>query len=226
MKNKTIKQKQLGMISIKAVNIAILLIVLFLSIFLLKDSISKIVDIEQKVIQNKKLIAIHEKYMGEMCRSVVNQENFSSTSTHQNCPLGKWYYPFIQSQEYNILPNNIKSAFSKMEESHKFIHLTAKDYQKNYTFIDKKLEHSLVKRELEHILWLSKVEESLLNKKVFKDSSTHKTCNFGKWFYSYTKTSEFNNLNENLRRLILSMEDIHRNVHQSIFEVVKLQKTK
>jgi methyl-accepting chemotaxis protein len=224
MKNKTIKQKQLGMISIKTVNVTILLIVLFLSIFYLKDSIKDIKDIEQKVIANKSLIAVHEKYMGEMCRSVVNQESFPSKSTYKSCPLGSWYYPFVQTQEYDNLPRNVQDAFNKMEKSHQFIHNTAKIYQTQYHFLDRKLEQNLIKRELEHVVWLKSLNLSIYDKKVFNKESDHRSCNFGKWFYSYTVSSQFENLDDNLKAEILSMGPIHKSIHENAKIVQQFQK--
>jgi methyl-accepting chemotaxis protein len=224
MKNKTIKQKQIGMISVKAVNIAILLIILFLSIFYLKESIHDIRNIEKKIIQNKELIAVHEKYMGAMCRSVVNQTAFGSTSTYETCPLGKWYYPFIQTQEYQILPIEIKNAFASMERSHQFIHQTASIYQTKYHFLDKKLEQNLIKRELEHVEWLASVQDSLIKREVYQNKNSYKTCNFGKWYYEYINSKEFHRLDKDIVNLVLSIGPVHKAVHESVNKVVEYQK--
>ena len=106
----------------------ILMAVMFVSSNTIIGSMHKIEAIEHKIVQNLKIEAAHEKFMGNMCRVMVRGEEYSSPSTHETCSLGKWYYPFIKTAEYKALPDGVKLKLAKLESAHFKLHQISKKF--------------------------------------------------------------------------------------------------
>jgi len=121
----------------------VLILLMFYSSQTLVGQLHSYETVSAKVNQNQKILTVHEKFMGNMSRSLLKGEIIKSASSHENCALGKWYYPFSKTEEYSNLPSNIKSELEKLEESHKEIHKISSNYA-NATVIDDEIKKSVV----------------------------------------------------------------------------------
>ncbi|MCK5110613.1 MAG: hypothetical protein KAQ94_03755 [Arcobacteraceae bacterium] len=133
----TIKNKTIYSMIAMGIGITAMLFISITSVEELNDSSSKIEKIGAKIAYNQKIIAVHERFMGEMCRSMVNNKKFNAGTDATLCILGEWYYPFKKTNKYKILPQDIKDKFEAMEISHIKIHAIAKDYKNNFVLNDK-----------------------------------------------------------------------------------------
>ncbi len=121
----------------------LLIIFMFLSSKSLVGQLHDFEHIAIKIEKNLLIESAHEKFMGNMCRTMVKGEKYNSSSTHETCILGKWLYPFKKTKEYNNLPNNVKSKLSKLEESHHKLHMIAKEFSSKNS-VDEKLKNDII----------------------------------------------------------------------------------
>jgi len=121
----------------------ILILTLFISSKTLVSQLKNEKIISHKIQNNLKIEAAHEKFMANMCRVLVKGEKYVAKSTHENCTLGKWLYPFKKTDEYKNLPNDVKQKLFKLELSHKKLHDISSTFA-NSTSVDKKLEDDII----------------------------------------------------------------------------------
>lgn len=78
------------------------------------------------------LIIDHLKWSDKL-QNYLHQEGDSSgiQTNHKECRLGKWYYTFINSNEFNNLSPAIKAKLIEIEEPHKKLHESAKEIIEN-----------------------------------------------------------------------------------------------
>jgi methyl-accepting chemotaxis protein len=96
-----------------------------------------------KVEKNQDILIAHEKFMGNMSSSLLKSEKYTISSTHETCVLGKWLYPFLNTQEYKNLPSEVQNKLKKLEDSHEKIHNIASTYSQTST-VDQKLRDDII----------------------------------------------------------------------------------
>jgi hypothetical protein len=193
------------------------------SSYILQDSSKEIKDIEEHIILNEKILYKHEKFIGNLGRDITLNQKPDSVSSHKDCILGKWYYKFIETQEYQSLPSDIKSKFGNMEKSHKSIHDIAKEYKDKYTIFDRDMQVLALKRESEHLHWADKLLSQLIKNQTLTVGDNHKACNYGKWYYSLKDSDKFDKLDSVIKNTLLSIESPHKNLHISVSSIKDFQ---
>ena len=225
LNNMSIKNKNLLILSMLGGIISLILISSIVSINKILDNSDAINIGKEKIIKNKEIEAIHEKYIGNFCRSVFENKQFNGTTDDRSCILGNWFFPFQQTKEYQNLSSDLKSKFNLMVDSHKFIHETAKDYEENYIHLDRKFAEFLYKKEIEHLNWINNISKNLIEKKIVIAQTNPKKCNFGKWYYNFINSNDFNDkLNRKLQNILKEMENPHKKLHNSVKRIIALQK--
>ncbi|MEA3316095.1 MAG: HAMP domain-containing protein, partial [Campylobacterota bacterium] len=141
--NMSIKNKITYSLIAMGIGIVAMLYISISSVGELSDSSIKVEEIGQEIAHNQKIITIHERFMGELSRAMVNKETFGGGTDARLCILGKWYYPFKKTNEYNILSQDLKDKFETMEVSHIKIHTIAKDFKENP--MSEQLSHDITK---------------------------------------------------------------------------------
>ena len=119
---------------------ALSIILILMMFFGSKALVKQLHDFESlaySIEKNQNILLVHEKFMGNMSRSLLKGEIIESKSTHETCALGSWMYPFFRTLEYANLPGDLKAKFKKMEQSHKDIHVISAEYAKSATITDK-----------------------------------------------------------------------------------------
>ena len=118
-----------------------LTVIIMLFTFFVTKSINQrtaeILNIDAKILHNAKIEAAHEKFMAQMCRTLSKNEKYSVSSTHETCILGKWYYDFVNTNEYKNLPNEVQNKLQVLEASHKNIHKIAFEFSLAHSVSDK-----------------------------------------------------------------------------------------
>jgi methyl-accepting chemotaxis protein len=191
----------------------------------LNSSTTKIKDIEEKIIFNKRVLYMHEKFLGNLSKDILQNRKQNSTLDHTSCILGKWYYEFKSSQEFDSLPKELKSDFLIMEKSHENIHNIAKEYIKYYTIFDRKLENIILKRESEHLQWSEKLLTQLVQNSAITLQTDHTKCNYGKWYFGLKDSGELSSMEPTIKEYLQKIETPHQRLHESLNEIKKLQKS-
>ncbi len=192
----------------------------------LSDSTNQIKKIDESLVHNQKIVAGHEKFMGEMCRAFANNKESHVGTDHTNCILGKWYYPAKESGKLDSLPSDLKAKLAKMEDEHSKIHAVAKAYQEHYNHLDRGLKELMYQKEIDHLNWAKALSGSLINKKVANVQTDSHLCAFGKWYDMLIVSDEFKTYDEKVKSLLLSMKTPHDKLHTSAHKVISLQKKK
>jgi methyl-accepting chemotaxis protein len=109
---------------------------LFIGVTTQRASYNEIIQVEKEDKNQKhieKIIGIHEGYAGDLSRAMLDRKKFEKGSTaHTECALGKWYYPFKESEEYKNLPSDVRDKLDGMEKDHEKIHVIGKQYMEKF----------------------------------------------------------------------------------------------
>ncbi len=137
LNNMTIKIKMMLSVGLLVLSIITLLVMSIISSNLAESSFFSAEKMQNNILYNQKIVAVHETYAGDLSRAALNHSGFEKgKGSHKECILGKWYYPFIETQEYKELPTSLKKELDKMAADHEKIHLIGKEYASNYQEID------------------------------------------------------------------------------------------
>jgi len=137
-------QKKLYLVIGGLFGLGILLIVsMVFSSKILVEQLKSFESSALKVENNQAIVIAHERFMGDLCRTLSKGESYSTSSTHETCILGKWLYPFMNSNEYKELSNDLQLKFNKLESSHEKLHNIAIEF-KNSTEISEKLRNDII----------------------------------------------------------------------------------
>ena len=225
----TIKSKIKIGISVLSIVVMGMLVVSNINISKIKEGNDKTTKIKDNIIHVEKIIAGHQKYAGALASSIVKNETFNSKSKHNNCILGKWYFPFKKTEEFKKLSKESKAKLIKMETEHKEIHGTAKLYRENYNFFNPLMREEILQQELALVVW-----EVVFEKKINKKYSEKKIAKYAKkgkdllkfrTNYKQSKWNEFiteekankyyQNYNDNMKKLL----DNATNAYKKMYEV-------
>lgn len=132
----------LSKLSIATKSLIVLIIVILVSVcsviiglsssYRLEQSAISLEQVNDKISQNITLLFIHEKYIGDLSRSLIQKKEFESKSTYTDCALGIWYYQFKLSNDFKSLPQDIQDKFLELEKAHETIHNIGHNYIDNY----------------------------------------------------------------------------------------------
>ena len=136
----SIKQKILTGVGALVVVIILLMVLIFNSSAKYGNAIKSVDEITSKIAKNEKIMGIHEKFMGGMCRALVTNSEFQGGTSDKKCALGAWYYPAKENGEFSNLPNELKNKFAIMETEHAKIHQIAKLYNDSYRISSKNIQ--------------------------------------------------------------------------------------
>lgn len=218
--NLTIRIKNLMVIGGSSLIALIIMAVGWYSIENLNESSNKIETIQKAIIENEKIIAIHEKFAGTLARVYSKNEAFNGSTDHTLCALGKWYYPAKKDGEFTNIPNDIKKKFSAMEISHTNLHKIAKDYKNSYNHLDRGLKTIINQKEIDHLNWAKALSNSIVGKKIARVQTDPTKCAFGKWVVDFKTNDEI--INKMLNDVLIP----HNKLHETALKIIKLQKAK
>ncbi len=64
----------------------------------------------------------HLDWALELSQSLNTQEPFTGELDHTRCALGRWYFEFLESDEFRALPPEMANAYRELEEPHRNLH--------------------------------------------------------------------------------------------------------
>jgi len=221
------KIKQKAFIAISVLVVAILVMIFFSmsAVNSLNTSAHKLATISQKIETTGVILKGHEAYVGKLNNALTNNVKFKGELDHRKCSFGKWYYNFVNSDDFkNNLNSQLKSSFSNMEQVHKELHQIAINYNKNYIHFDRELKSIILQKEVDHMNWSRKLSSSIVSEKVVKIQTDPTKCKFGKWYKSYLNSSKYFNLDSDLKALLKSLDEPHTKLHYSANNIIELEK--
>ncbi len=140
------------------------------------------------------------------------------TDDHK-CGLGKWLYSEDRKNAEEAIPA-LAPLFKRMEEPHHELHTSAIDIEKHlHKFDVQSVFSNLQKAVADHYIWLSKVTDSILERKsdlsVQLDS---RLCNFGKWLDS-SEIADLKKDYSEFNTLFSKIDEPHKKLHNSGHEM-------
>lgn len=104
----------------------------------------------------------HLKWKNELLQSIAADEKFNGKTNERECNFGKYYYEFVETDEYDKLPQNIKKMFQELGDLHAKVHQSAKKINES----DKYFKMSVYKNETSFYLEktlevMNKIDNSL-----------------------------------------------------------------
>lgn len=194
-----------------------------ISSFSLEKSAISIQDIDNKIIKNLDLLYVHEKFIGDLSRSLTHKQQFQSSSTHNTCALGKWYYTFKASNDFKSLPQDLQNNFLELEKAHEIVHQIAHNYMENYKFYNENLKRELFEREVDHLKWSKQLLKDIIERKTTVVQTDFNNCKFAKWYGNLTKTSEYENLDNDIKSIFSDVLTPHKQLHDDAQTIKELQ---
>jgi len=223
----TIKQKSTITLSILFVVVILMVSNSFNSISSLSKSSTDIEKIGSIIEHNHKIISAHEKYGGELLKSIAQKVKFGGGLNHEKCILGKWWYNFKKTSEFKSLSKEDQKKLTDMETSHQKIHEIAKEYNEYYMFLDDTLLEGLAKEETKIVLWFLAVDRSVSRKgteDTWSEMNVNPDYNESPWAYFYTKVKEnpfYSKYDESLIEQFLETDETIREFYELAAEVKK-----
>ncbi|MEA2098794.1 MAG: methyl-accepting chemotaxis protein [Campylobacterota bacterium] len=222
----TIKAKMGLSVGLLVTSIVTLLVMSMVSTHLLEDSLKSIENMQKHQHHNQEIVIVHETYAGDLSRAALSGGSFEKGKvSHKDCILGKWYYPFIQSDTYKNLPSLLTQKLDAMAKDHEKIHAIGKDYTTDYIAIDKDAKNIMMQSINDHLKLDKQVLSDISSGKTITASTDHTQCRFGKWYYNFKNSQGFTKLNSMQKEEFSNLEREHQLLHSSI-KVIKQMKNK
>ncbi len=79
-----------------------------------------------------------------------------------------------------------------------------------------------VEKQADHLAWVNELGDMFLLGTAFTGALDHRECDFGKWYYEAISADDFTLTPEEYQQLMLSLEEPHRQLHQSAQEIVDI----
>lgn len=67
----------------------------------------------------------HLRWLSSLAESIISGSSFEGQLDPHKCDLGEWYYNYINSEEFNKLPEDVKLRLSELEGPHEAVHASA-----------------------------------------------------------------------------------------------------
>ena len=224
MKTMTIKSKMITIAIILSVAIGSMIYFSVSGLNELNHASHEISKDSKKLEAVSKIIIAHEQFMAMLEKALVENKKFDGQLDANQCGLGKWWAKFRSSNDYNNLSSSMKDKLTKMLEAHIKLHGIARDYNENYIHFDRDLKTIMLQEELDHVNWAMLLSRSLIDKKVANLQTNPTLCKFGKWFKGYKNSKEFDELEDRIKKLLLSLEEPHAKLHKDADVIIALQK--
>lgn len=78
----------------------------------------------------------------------------------------------------------------------------------------------LKQAEIDHLKWLSDLSDNVFLDKPFNKATDSHLCNFGKWYYDYIKSEDYQKEPEAYQALIKQLEIPHSKLHATSLEII------
>ena len=218
MLNKMTIKAKIGLgVGLLVTSIITLLVMSMISTGMLEDNLVSVKGMQGNIIHNKKIVAAHEAYAGDLSRAALSGGTFEKGhGSHKDCILGKWYYPFAGSKEYKHLPPLLTQKLDTMAKDHEEIHTIGKHYASSYVYVNKDLKDMLMQAISDHLKWSKKLLGDINSNKVISVQTDHTLCKFGKWYYDFKSSSDFTKLNSVEKQEFAKLEKEHELLHSSV----------
>ncbi|OGI07415.1 MAG: hypothetical protein A2Y40_03105 [Candidatus Margulisbacteria bacterium GWF2_35_9] len=187
------------------------------------DNVENLLKLNQFL--DKKLNDHYEWMQGLTDQFIINKKFDKQLDPHK-CGFGKWYYSFIDSDEYKLMPANVRETFNKLEEPHRKLHESGEKIRDNYTEIDLKFEGLLTQKQVDHLLWLNSLRDTFQhNTNIFTKTTNPRECAFGKWYYSFIDSDMYKTLPADIKALLSNIELNHKKLHLSAEDILAIAGT-
>lgn len=218
MLNKMSIKSKMGLgIGLLIASIVILLIMSVVATNMAESDTQKIEHIKDNIIKNREIVSAHEAYAGDLARAALSGRKFEKGhGSHKECILGKWYYPFTQTDSYQKLPTNLKEELSDMALSHEKIHAIGKKFATEYTNVNPKLKDMLLQAITDHLKWTNILLKDISMGKNISVQTDYTKCNFGKWYYMFKNSVDFSKLTSFQKQEFNKLELEHQALHESV----------
>ena len=224
LKKMTIKTKMGLSIGLLVLSIITLLVMSIISSNLAEHSFKQIESMNKNILHNQKIVAVHEEYVGDLSRAALSGSKFEKgLSSYKECILGKWYYPLLNSAEYKDLPASLVSKLTKMAEDHKIIHSIGKEYATQYATITKGAKEALLSAINAHLIWSKQLLSDITLNTDISVQTDYRECEFGKWYYNFKHSPEFQTLNSVEKEEFAKLEHEHQLLHNSVKTLKKIK---
>ena len=220
----TIKAKMGLSVGLLVTSIITLLVVSMVVTGLLESNLVSVRDMEGNIIHNKKIVAAHEAYAGDLSRAALSGGKFEKGhGSHKDCILGKWYFPFTQTEIYKNLPSLLIQKLETMAKDHEEIHAIGKHYATDYVYINKDLKDMLMQAISDHLKWSKRLLADINSGKTISVQTDHRKCKFGKWYYDFKNSADYIELSSTQRREFAQLEKEHKLLHNSVKTLKKIK---
>lgn len=113
-----------------------LMVIMGSSYFYLSQEIREITSENDKLTEGLMFIKEkeidHLEWVAELKNVFIFGKEFEGELDHTKCSFGKWYYSFMESDDYQKLPREIKEILAKIEEAHSNLHHSASEITDQY----------------------------------------------------------------------------------------------
>ena len=213
----TIKAKMGLGVGLLVTSIITLLVMGIVASNIAEDGFNKTKDMKDNITHNQKIVAVHETYAGDLSRAALSGGSFEKGhGSHKNCILGKWYYPFLETDIYKHLPSVLKEKMDVMAKDHEHIHIIGKSYATDYVPVNTKLKEMLMQATSDHLKWSKKLLSDINANRPISVQTDHTLCKFGKWFLEFKNSEAFNKLTSAERQEFSKLEKEHESLHESV----------
>jgi len=160
----------------------------------------------------------HLKWVNALSEVFTMDREFEKQLDPHKCGFGKWYYEFVNSEEYANLPESEKQTIMAMEEPHRLLHNSAAKIKDIYQSADLTLDALLAKRWIDHLSWMNGLNQLMLFNHEFEGGLDPHKCAFGKWYDNYSTDDN------HFRGLLKNWEEPHKHLHAAGARIVAAQK--
>ena len=82
----------------------------------------------------------------------------------------------------------------------------------------------IAEKEIDHLVWTNSLADTVILGQEFTGGLDPTKCSFGQWYYDFIESEEFEQLPQETKELINSMEEPHKDLHGSAQEIVSINR--
>jgi len=139
----------------------------------------------------------------------------------RKCAFGEWYYGEGRKKAEQLVPE-LKPILAAIEEPHNHLHESAIDINEQFEQVDLAMGEFILEKEIDHINWVGAVKDGIIEKKSHLNIELdHTKCGLGKWMDS-EEVAEIKKEHPELAAFFAKLEDPHRRLHESGYELNRL----
>jgi methyl-accepting chemotaxis protein len=203
----TVGKKLLGLVGIFIVLLAVIWVSSTLNLKSVQHAEEQAIKKQEDVVFICQKEIDHLNWVNALTDVFTIDKDFDKQLDPKKCAFGKWYYDFVNSDDFRKLPEDTQRALRNIEEPHKLLHLSAAKIKEKFNPVDVSLNAMLADRWIDHLRWLEGLDLMLMTGKEFTGGLDPKGCAFGKWYF------DFHSDNPELMARLKKIEEPHAKLH-------------